>query len=238
MKSYKKYALRSYLLLCILLGSCAPTVYSPHAQNEMIAPYNRIGEVHEIGVAPALNLWGVDEDDDTVYVKTYPTASLSLCHNVYQSKGRIGGMGGIELVSFPATWLVSGADGVAFLLQPSLGIQYNTAYFTLRLNFLPLSLATGIAGSGINKFTFYQLSMLLHNQRPSRHIYWIGVRNSSAALGALAGHEYSLTEKHMIRTECSVLVKPPFSLLLNHQELESIKGYVFYMTTGVFLRVK
>lgn len=245
MKNPRTYPLGSYLLLLsILVGSCAPIVYSPHAQNEMTAPCNRIGEVHEIGAAPALNLWSVDEHEDTVYIKTYPTTSFSFFHNAYYAQGAIGGIGGIELVSFPTTWLVSGADGFVFLFKPYLGLQYNNTHFTLRLNLSPFSVAAGVAGGewaaggDLNKLTFYQLSILLHNEGRSKHIYWLGARNSPAALGALAGFEYSLTDKHIIRMECSMLVKPPFSLLLSSQELESIKGYVFYMTTGIFVRLK
>lgn len=244
MKNLGSYLLSCCLLLSIFIGSCAPIVYSPHAQNEMTAPYNRIGDVHEIGVAPALNLWSVEKHVDTVYLQTYPTASFSFFHNAYYSQGRLGGIGGIELVAFPTTWLVSGGEGFVFLFKPYLGLQYNTSYFTLRLNFSPISFAAGVAGGewaaggDLNKLTFYQLSVLLHNQRPSKHIYWIGARNSPAALAGLAGYEFSFTKKHMIRMECSVLAKPPFSLLLNSQELESIKGYVFYMTTGVFVQLK
>ena len=239
--SYRIFLLFS---LVIILFSCAPTVYSPHAQNEMIAPHNRIGEVHELGIAPALNIWSVSRHEDTVYVQTYPAKSISLYHNAYLAHGEISGIGGIELVTLPSTWLVSGAEGFVFLFKPYLGLQYNSAYVTLRLNFSPISVAGGIgggewgAGGNLSKLTFYQLSMLLHNRRESKHVIWFGARNSPAALGAMAGYEHCFTEKHIMRLECSALGKPPFSLLLNAQELERIKGYVLYITAGFFLRLK
>ncbi|MGB7054495.1 MAG: hypothetical protein WBE28_04160 [bacterium] len=245
MKSSRKCLLCSCLLLeSVFIGSCAPVVYSPHAQNEMVAPYNRVGEIHELGIAPALNIWGVSEHEDTIYIKTYPTTSFSLFHNAYYAHGKISGIGGIELISFPTAWHVSGTEGFVFLFKPYLGFQYNSANLTLRLNFSPISFAVGVsggewdAGGDLNKLTFYQLSVLLHNRKPSRNVYWIGVRNSPAALGALFGYEYSFTKKYSIRMESSALTKPPFSLLLSSQELESIRGYVFYITAGVFFRLK
>jgi hypothetical protein len=210
----------------------------------MVAPYNRSGEIHELGIAPALNIWDVSEHEDTMYIQTYPKTSFSVLHNAYYTKGKTSGIGGIELVSFPTAWHVSGADGFVCLFKPYLGLQYNTTIFTLRLNFSPISFAVGLAGGewdaggDLNKLTFYQLSALIHNQKPSKHIYWLGVRNSPAAIGALFGYEYSLSDKCMIRAESSALTKPPFSLLLQREELNSIRGYVFYITAGLFLRLR
>ena len=210
----------------------------------MITPYNRIGDIHEVGIAPALNIWGVSEHEDTVYLQTYPKTSFSLFHNASYAQGKLGGIGGIELVSFPTSWHVSEGEGFVFLFKPYLGLQYSGTNLTLRLNFSPASFAVGIAGGewaaggNLNNLTFYQLTALLHNQRPSKHIYWIGARISPAALGAVFGYEHSFTKKHMVRMECSALTKPPFSLLLNEPELESIRGYVFYITAGLFVRLK
>lgn len=210
----------------------------------MVAPYNRTGEIHELGIAPALNVWSVSRHEDTVYVQTYPAKSISLYHNAYLAQGEISGIGGIELVTLPSTWLVSGARGFVFLVKPYLGLQHSSDYVTLRLNFSPLYLAGGIAGGDwgaggdLDKLTFYQLSLLLHNRRESAHVIWFGARNSPAALGAMAGYQHCFTERHIMRLECSALGKPPFSLLLNAQELERIKGYVLYITAGFFLRLK
>jgi hypothetical protein len=244
MKRLMKYRLLIYILLSVFISSCVPTVYSPHAQNEMIAPFNGTGEIHEIGIAPALNLWAVSQHTDTAYIKTYPTTSISLFHNVNYAQGAVGGIGGIELISFPTRWYVSGGDGFVFVLKPYAGLQYSSVNLTMRANFSPFSLAFGIAGGEweaggtLNKLTFYQLCVLLHNRRCSKHVVWVGARNSPAAIGALAGYEYCFNEKHIVRLEGSVLGKPPFSLLLNDQELERIRGYVFYSTAGVFFRLK
>jgi hypothetical protein len=165
-------------------------------------------------------------------------------HNAYLAHGKISGIGGIELVTLPSTWLVSGAEGFVFLFKPHLGLQYNSAHVTLRLNFSPVSIAGGIAGGewgaggNLNKLTFYQLSVLLHNGRESKHVIWVGARNSPAALGGLGGYECSFSERYIFRTECSLLTKPPFSLLLTDQELDRIKGQVFYITAGFFVRMK
>lgn len=244
MKGSRKYLFCSYVLLSVFIGSCAPTVYSPHAQNEMIAPYNRTGEVHEVGIAPALNIWKVTEHEDTVYVKTYPTTSFSLFHNAYYAKERISGIGGIELISFPTAWHTSDGEGFVFLFRPYLGGQYNGDNLTVRLNLSPFSFVVTPAsgewetGGGWNRLIVYQLSVLLHNRRPSKHVYWIGARNSPSAIGPIFGYEYSFTEKHIVRMEGSILARPPFSLTLGSQELESIKGYVFYITAGFFMRLK
>ncbi len=232
------------LLLSILGASCAPTVFSPHAQNEMVAPYNRTGDIHELGIAPALNIWDVREHEDTTYMRTYPTTSFSFFHNAYYAKGKLSGLGGIELVAFPSSWHVPNAEGFVLLFKPYLGGQYNGDNLTVRLNFTPLSFAVELAhgewetGGSWNRLILYQLTMLLHNRKPSKHIYWIGARNSPAAIGAIFGYEYAMQEKHIIRMECSALTKPPFSLTLGNQELQSIRGYVFYITAGYFARLK
>lgn len=231
-------------LLSILSVSCAPTVFSPHAQNEMIAPYNRVGEIHELGIAPALNIWDVSEHEDTTYMQTYPKTSFSLFHNAYYAQGKLSGIGGIELVAFPSSWHASDGEGFVFLFTPYVGSQYNGDNFTVRLNITPLSYAVALAGGGmdagssLNRFIIYNLTILLHNRKPSKHIYWMGVRNSPSAVGALFGYEYSLKGKHLMRTECSALTKPPFSLTLGSEGLESIRGYVFYITAGYFVRLK
>jgi hypothetical protein len=233
-----------FLSVVILLFSCVPTVFSPHAPNEMVAPYNRTGEVHELGAAFALNHWIVDQHEDTVYLRTYPSASFSLFHNAYLAKGAVGGIGGIEFIGFPTTWWVPSGEGFALVFRPYLGFQYASTNFALRASLAPLTSVISIAGGeleyggGLNLFTFYLVDIFLHNGEPSKHIYWIGVRNSPAALGGLGGYQYALSEKHMFRTECSLLTKPPFSLTLSREDLNSIRGYVLYLTAGVFVRLK
>ena len=244
LKRSAKYSLSCISLISTLTVGCAPTVFSPHAQNELIAPYNRNGEVHELGIAPALNIWDVSEHEDTVYMQTYPKTSFSFFHNAYFAQGKLSGIGGIELVAFPSSWHVSDREGFAFLFTPYLGGQYNTDNLTIRLNITPLSFAVALAGGGMdaggswNRFILYQLTILVHNRKPSKHIYWTGLRNSPAAIGALFGYEYTFSEKHVVRMECSALTKPPFSLTLGSEGLESIRGYVFYITAGYFIRLK
>jgi hypothetical protein len=208
----------------------------------MVAPYNRTGDIHEVGIAPALNIWDVTEHQDTTYIRTYPTTSFSFFHNAYYSKGKLSGIGGIELVAFPSSWYVSGGEGFIAFFKPYLGGQYNGDNITVRLNFTPLGFAVELASGewdgGWNRLILYQLTVLLHNRKPSKHIYWIGARNSPTAVGAIFGYEYSFTEKNFIRMECSALTRPPFSLTLGSEELKSIRGYVFYITAGYFIRLK
>ena len=49
---------------------------------------------------------------------------------------------------------------------------------------------------------------------------------------------YAFNDKYVLRTEGSLLAKPPFSLTLHDRERNSIKGYVLYITAGFFLRLK
>ena len=234
---------RSVFAVPIILSTCAPIVYSPHAQNEMIAPHIRPDEGHELGATSALNLWFIAQHEDTIYLRTYPTGSFSFFHNAQYGTGNIGGIGGIELLAFPTTWYISEGEGFVLVFKPYLGLQYASSHFTCRLNFSPVSFAFGVAGGewalggDLNRLTFYQASLLLHNQ-PSKHTYWIGIRNSPAALGGLCGYQYSFNDKYVLRTEGSLLANPPFSLTLHDRERNSIMGYVLYITAGFFFRLK
>lgn len=249
MNSTKETYSRFFYILLLFFAiffwqRCAPVVYSPHAQNEMIAPYNRHGETHELGAASAINAWMVSKEEGTMYLRTYPAVSLSLFHNASVAKGKFGGIGGVELIGFPSTALISGAPGTIFALKPYAGLQYGGSIFSLRLNLTPFTLVAGIAdgewaaGGDLNELTFYQLTMLLHNQYPSKNIYWGGARLSPAAAGLAGGYEYSFDERHLLRAEYSALVRPPFSLFYSQEELESLKGWVHYMTFGLFMRLK
>ena len=230
--------------VALLSSSCAPIVYSPHAQNEMIPPQTHPGEGHELGATSAVNLWLIEQQQDTIYLRTYPSTSFSFFHNAQYGMADFGGIGGIELVAFPTAWYVSEGEGFVFLFKPYLGLQYEGSILTLRFNLSPISFAFGVAGGewalggDLNRLTLYQASLLLHNMQPSKHAYWIGTRNSPAAIGGLCGYQYSLSEKNALRAECSILTKPPFSLTLSTQERDSIKGYVFYLTFGFFFRLQ
>ena len=236
--------LRRYaFVVTIILSTCAPVVFSPHAQNEMIAPYNRPGEGHEVGATSAVNLWFIEEQQDTIYLRTYPTGSFSFFHNAQYGTGNFGSFGGIEAIAFPTAWYDSEGEGFVIVFKPYLGLQYASSILTCRLNLSPISFAIGVSGGewetggNLNGLTLYQASLMLHNQ-PSKHNYWIGVRNSPAALGGLCGYQYSFNDKNVLRAECSLLGKPPFSLTLDDSERNSIKGYVLYITAGLFFRLK
>lgn len=228
----------------LLILNCAPIVYSPHAQNEMITPYNRMGEAHEIGGACAFNKWFVNQKGDTLYIRTYPSASFSFFHNAYYGWDKFGGIGGIELIGCPLQWWLSDLSGFILWLKPYAGFQFAGSNTTCRVNFSPLSLSAGFVETegdvsvDLNRLTFYQLTFLLHNRHPSNHIYWAGIRDSPGAFGIVGGYEYSVSEHHAIRAEYSYLIKPPFPILLTIEELESIKGSVHYLTVGFFKRVK
>ncbi|UCD04658.1 MAG: hypothetical protein JSV98_05930 [candidate division WOR-3 bacterium] len=234
---------RAGFAVAVILLACAPIVYSPHAQNEMIAPHIRPGEGHELGATSAVNLWFIEEHQDTIYLRTYPTGSFSFFHNAQYGTGNFGTFGGIEVIAFPTAWYDSEGDGFVSVFKAYLGLQYASSILTCRLNLSPISFAIGIAGGewemggNLNRLTFYQASLLLHNQ-PSKHNYWIGIRNSPAALGGLCGYQYSFNDKCVLRAEGSILAKPPFSLILNEEERNSIKGYVVYITGGFFFRLK
>ena len=228
----------------LLFLCCTPIVYSPHAQNEMITPYNRMGEIHEIGGAFAFNKWMIHQGIDTVYFRTYPSASLSLYHNIYSGWGKFGGIGGIELISLPVQWWFPDASGFLLWFKPYLGFQYNGSVFTCRFNLSPIAVSVGYSrgewgtGAGLSTLTFYQLTMLLRNQLPSNHRYWGGIRNSPGAFALVSGYEHSFSANNFFRAEYSYLMKPPFSPLLSYDELESIKGSVHYLTFGFFRRMK
>ncbi len=228
----------------LLFLCCTPIVYSPHAQNEMITPYNRMGEIHEIGGAFAFNKWMIHQGIDTVYFRTYPSASLSLYHNIYSGWGKFGGIGGIELISLPVQWWFPDASGFFIWFKPFMGGQYATSHFTGRLNLSPLSFIAGygdgewgIAG-GPTRYTIYQISLLIHSNPLSNPTWWAGGRMSSGAAGFVGGGEYSFTTNMFLRVEYSYLRKPPISPLIILDELESIAGSVHYLTFGFFRRMK
>lgn len=229
-----------------MIIDCRPTVYSPHAQNEMVIPYNREGEIHEIGGGFSLNKWNITERGDTVYIRTYPSVSFNFSHNAYVSNGKFGGLGGVELIGCPISWWLPDPDasGLLLWLKPYAGCQYNGSNTTWRASFSPISFSGGFGdgewgvGGGLYMLTFYQLTFLLHNTLPSKHVLWGGLRNSPGAFGILGGYEHSPSEKFSMRAEYSYLLKPPFSLLLTKEQLESFKGSVHYLTLGFFLRVK
>lgn len=93
-------------------------------------------------------------------------------------------------------------------------------------------------GFGYYKPTLYQLSILIHNNGPSKNIYWGGIRSSLYALGFVGGYEYSINEFNILRVEYSYLIPPIFSPFLEESEFESLKGSVHYITIGFFKRFR
>ncbi|MGB3479709.1 MAG: hypothetical protein WBB67_11180 [bacterium] len=234
----------NFFAAILLLLSCAPTVYSPHSQNEMISVHRPQEVKHDIGGGFALNKWLIDRGGDTVYVKTYPSSSVSLYHCAYTPFGKFNGFGGVEIICLPSQWEYPDISGFFLWFKPFLGWQYAGPYFTGRLNLSPLSVIAGysdgewgIAGGPTNN-TIYQISLLLHNSQLSKHTWFAGVRMSSGAAGFVTGGDYRLTEKLNLRIEYSYLRKPPVSPFLSDKDLESIKGSIHYVTFGLFGRIK
>jgi hypothetical protein len=228
----------------LLLLSCAPTVYSPHAQNEMMSLHNVQEITHDLGGGFAVNKWLIDRGTDTVYVKTYPTSSVSLYHCAYAPFGKFNGIGGVELICLPTQWVDPDISGFFLWLKPFLGWQYANEFFTGRINLSPFSAVAGYGdgewgiGGGPTKYTIYQISLLLHNSPLSKRTWFAGLRISSGAAGFVAGGDYFLSEKLHLRAEYSYLRKPPVSPFLSNDDLESIKGSVHYITIGLFGRIK
>ncbi|KPJ72323.1 hypothetical protein AMJ52_06710 [candidate division TA06 bacterium DG_78] len=229
------------ILGLLLIINCVKTVYSPHAQNEMIPPYNRIGEAHEIGSAFAYNTWIVEETGEAVYIKTYPNASFSIFHNASYGGRILMGIGGIELVGFPLQWTEPGVEGFYLFIKPYAGFQFNGSLITTRLNFSPLIAGIAfadsewIAAGELDRFTAFQFSFLLHNPRPSVHTFWLGARIAPRTVGAVGGYEYSFNEFTVFRTEYSYLTRL-FGPLFGSDE--EVRGSVHYITTGIFTRLK
>ena len=238
--SFRRLLFGTPFVLIIYILGCAPRVYSPHAQNEMISVHNVQEITHDLGGGFAVNKWLIEKGGDTVYVKTYPTSSMSLYHCAYAPFGKFNGIGGLELICLPTQWEDPDISGFFLWLKPFLGWQYANEFFTGRINLSPFSAVAGygdgewgIAG-GPTKYTIYQISLLLHNSQLSRHTWWAGARMSSGAAGFVTGGDYRLTEKLHLRAEYSYLRKPPVSPFLSDEDLESIKGSVHYVTLGLF----
>lgn len=229
-----------YLVIILLTLNCPPMVYSPHAQNEIIRPLNQGSEIHEIGGAFAYNKWIVEEKPDTVYLKTYPNESFSFFHNAYAEGKSFCGFGGIELIGFPLQWWNGNSSGFILWLKPRFGFQYCGDVTTFRLCLLPLNFYLALEngdygiGGGPSIFDFYQLSLLLHNYKPTKNIYWIGLRNSSSAVGIVVGGEFGASSNYLLRGEYSYLIRTPYSLLITGEDFESIRGSVHYVTIGLF----
>ena len=176
-----------------------PTVRSPHCQNEMMSPYAHDVETHELTGAVAYNKWVIPLHGDTNYVQTYPRGSLSLVHCAYINLGSIDGFGGVELINAPTEWWDEEVSGIIGIVRPYLGMQCAWSYTTTRLNIAPFNFFYGVSREGSGGapvpaiFTWYQITMLLHNPPDALHHVWCGVRGAPGGSGLLGGAELMRT---------------------------------------------
>ena len=230
------------VLLTGMVFLCCTIKMSPHAQNEIFNPYLNQTDKAELGAGFAFNEWVINKVSDSIeYIPSYPGRSLGFFYKMYQKRGIFSGFGGLEGI-FPLAW--DALDG-SFLLwiKLHLGGQFELPFFTLRLNFLPSFWIWTEGGSltasgGMYQFDLYQFSGLFHIPPKSNPNLWLGLRNSSSALGFVAGSEYSIDPKSFIRFEYSFLRRAPFSLLLSQDDLNSLEGSVHYFTLAVFKRIR
>ena len=240
---YKYVFLYKLSFILFVLLNCATRIISPHAQNEMLAPYNLGAQKHEFGGAFAYNGWVVDRSKDVTYDKTYPTGSFSFYYNT-STKGKIAWLGGIELISASLEWTDHNMSNYVVYLRPYLGLQLNGSVITLRLNFSPLIIGGTLGddewttGSELAEFTRYQFTCLLHNPQPAPHILYGGIRFAHRTIGSVLGYEFAFTKNSFLRTEYSYLNPAPFSDLGIDDDNVAVKGSVHYLTVGIFERLK
>ena len=232
---YWFYRDKILIFVGLMFLSCTIKI-SPHAQNEIFNPCTNDKYKGEAGAGFAINQWVHKQDTHTIYIQTFPGISASLFYKQFKKQGIFSGFGGIEGI-IPLAW----EEGFLLWFKMHLGGQFELPFFTLRLNFLPnfwLGLIEGElnAGMGINKFDLYQFTGLLHNRPKSNPNLWLGLRNSSSALGLVVGSEYSYGQGNCLRFEYSYLKRAPYSFLLSEDDLNGIEGSVHYFTFGVFRR--
>lgn len=236
-----KFNLIKYLPIIGIIFLTCTIKMSPHAQNEIFNPFTKEDESGEFGAGMAINQWIHKEESNTIYIQTYPQGSLDVLYKAYKKSGRFTGFGGLEGI-FPIAWDIS--DGNFLLwIKMHLGGQLEFPYLSFRFNFLPSFWFWRENGKlkldeGWSKLDLYQLTLLVHNMRKTNPGGWFGIRNSSSALGFLAGCEYNINSGSCLRFEYSFLRRTPFSLLLTKDDLNSLEGSVHYFTLGVFKRIK
>jgi hypothetical protein len=232
------------LAIILFLITCAPTVYSPHAQNEMMSPFYQTGNGSEIGGGFTMNAWVVDQNPDTQYIRIYPAASANLFYNTNITKGRFSAFSNIEGIGAPVQWLIDDGSGLVLWLRLSIGLQYSGSIITCRLNLTPLDFYMSSSGDWESLFGFglpwdiTRWTILLHNKQPSNPVYWTGIRKSPSALGLVGGYEHSFSQDYSLRAEYSYLIPAPYSFILTDTDLASVVGSVHYLTLGFFKRMK
>jgi hypothetical protein len=211
---------------------------SPHAQNEIFSPCTNEKYNGEAGAGFAINQWVHGQEPHTEYIPSYPGISASIFYKQFQKQGIFSGFGCLEGI-LPIEWDDVLEGGFLFWLRMHIGGQFELPFFTFRLGFLPdfwLSIVEGKfdAGMGMNELDLYQFTGLFHNPPKSNPNLWLGLRNSSSALGLVAGSEYSIEKNECVRIEYSYLRRAPYSFILSRDDLNSIEGSVHYFTFGVF----
>lgn len=236
----KKHDTLVYLLIIFFCVACGPRkIVSPHAQHEMIAPYIMEGASYEFGGAFSLNDWSVRRREEDTHVRTYPAKSFSLFLGMSDGEGSFSGGGGMEFVGAPLNMTDNALSGFALYFRPYLSFQLGSSIATGRLVISPLVFGMmfgedeWIDGNELAKFTTYQLTLLLHNPQPARHVVSGGFRFAPRALGILLGYEGAMTDNTFLRAEMSYLTPKLFAELAVD---EAVKGEVYYLTLGMFWR--
>jgi hypothetical protein len=233
------------VFLLLLTLSCT-FKFSPHAQNELINPYVPAKDkTNEFGAGFGFNEWTVRrESDSIIYIPLYPQQSLSFYFKGHRKDKIFRGFGGLEGI-IPIQWVgIEVNSWTTLWLKLNFGGQFEFPYTTIRVNIIPFDIYAGYwdrkfnIESNFNRTSFYQFTLLLHNSQKFNPYFWLGIRNSSSAIGPLAGIEISDKTKLFLRLEYSYLNPTPYSLILNKDELKDIQGSVHYLTLGVFKKLK
>jgi hypothetical protein len=155
------------------------------------------------------------------------------------------GFAGVEGI-IPLQWdeILDGATFPFLWIRPNFGGQFELPYTTIRFNFMPIDIYTGYwdnkpnIDATENRTSMYQLTLLLHNSKKFNPYIWLGVRNSSSAIGPLFGFEVMDKSNVCFRLEYSFLKPTPYSFIIPKDELKNIQGSVHYLTLGVFKKLK
>lgn len=130
-----------------------------------------------------------------------------------------------------------------FWIRPNVGGQFEFPYLTIRINLIPFDISCGIwdgkfdGSFDVNRTSFYQFTCMLHNSQKFNPHLWLGVRNSSTAIGPIGGIEVINKSKTAFRMEYALLKPTPYSFFFSRDELKDFQGTVHYITVGVFKRL-
>ncbi|KPK69415.1 hypothetical protein AMJ87_10535 [candidate division WOR_3 bacterium SM23_60] len=227
-------------LVVLVIVACGPRkILSPHTQHEMIAPYIMQGTSYEFGGSFTFNDWTVGGREEHTYIRTYPAKSFSLFLNMSDGEGTFSGGGGMEFIGAPLSMTDNALSGFALYMRPYLSFQLGSSIATGRLAISPLifGLMLGedewIEGNELTKFIFYQLTLLLHNPQPSRHVFSGGFRFAPRSVGILLGFEGAMADNVFLRSEMSYVTPRLFA---PSNPDEEVRGEVYNLTFGMFWR--